>query len=310
MRFQRVFVGAAAVATFFVLLGFHIGSAQQATVPFSGEQTQERRNRARFPHKSPKHKTLQCASCHQVSGATFEVENYPGHNACITCHNFAEMAVRDFSGYCGTCHTGLPSSKEETKLFPFPKARRQSEFGIDFSHPSHSKPFAPPTKPASGLVAPTAILSSREAGGLVTAKCSDCHSRTPDISAAVAPEMTLPSGHRYCYVCHGETPVKQPSMNECAGCHKLDLPYGKPLYGIVTNFKHHDHEIDIRKRRKGETAARGDDLCVACHQTARNALRLSDLKLPAPSTCRECHNGGLGLPEKLSETVEASLRDR
>jgi hypothetical protein len=122
MRFHRVFVGAAALAAFFVLLGFRIGSAQRATVPFSGEQTQERRDRARFPHKSPKHRTLQCASCHQVSGATFEVESYPGHNACITCHNFAEMAVRDFSGYCGTCHTSLPSSKEEAKLFPFPKA--------------------------------------------------------------------------------------------------------------------------------------------------------------------------------------------
>jgi hypothetical protein len=48
-------------------------------------------------------------------------------------------------------------------------------------------------------------------------------------------EMTLPSGHRYCNVCHRETPVKPPSMNECAGCQILDLPHGADR--VVCSYK-------------------------------------------------------------------------
>ena len=69
-----------------------------------------------------------------------------------------------------------------------------------------------------------------------------------------------------------------------------------------------DHEIDIRRRRKGEPVARGDDLCVTCHRSAANAERLADIKLPPLTSCGQCHNGGLGFPENLSAAVETILK--
>jgi len=289
------------------LIGVRLALAQRAALPYSKDQSRERRDRARFPHNKEKHRTLECAKCHEVTLAQPVVERSPGHNACVSCHNFAEMAVLDFSGYCGVCHAGLPAGKEDTKLFQFPKATRPGDFGIDFSHPRHAKPFEPPTAAPTGMIAPVALVQG--AGSMATVRCSGCHFHAEKTSLESGPELSLASGHRYCYACHGATPVKQPSMNQCSGCHKLGLAVAPRIYGKVANFKHLDHEIDIRKRRKGEPVASGDGLCVTCHQSTANAERLAEIELPPLVSCGQCHTGGLGFPETLSASVQETLKE-
>lgn len=282
---------------------------QRATIPVSTDQSRSRRDRANFPHNKPKHKTIVCSECHHVTPAEPNVKKFPGHIACIQCHNFAEMAINDFSGSCGVCHTDVPVSKEEAKLYQFPKRAAASDFGIAFSHPSHLKPFARPLAAAVATITPVAFgaRSNAQSGGLVTPSCADCHKLAHNVAEGI-PEMSLATGHPSCFACHGATAAKPPSMNQCAECHKLDAARAPQLAGVVKGFKHLDHEIDIRRRKKGQPVISGEALCVVCHASARNAARLADVRMPASTTCRECHNGGIGFPERLSAAVEHRLK--
>ncbi len=283
---------------------------QRPSIPFSSDQSQNRREQSRFPHKNEKHRTLECMTCHTIPEGKIDGQGSPGHLACIRCHNFAEAAVNDFSGYCGVCHTDLPTAKEEARLFSFPKLHPAGDFGINFSHTSHTRPFSPPSRIDPGLKIPVS-LSFPRSGDTITSKCSDCHSR--DASATITPDLTLPSGHQYCYVCHGTSPVtsasaEPPSRSQCTVCHKLDVPSAAPSHSIVDTFLHRDHELDIRKRKKGDPVARDNDLCVLCHDTATSATRLADIAAPGATTCGECHNGGLGFPDPLAQEIKTRLR--
>lgn len=282
---------------------------QKPTIRVAKDQSRARRLRASFPHNKPKHKTLECSKCHQVTAAKPSVTKFPGHNVCIECHNFAEAAVNDFSGYCGVCHSDVPASKDEAKLYPFPKRAGASDFGVAFSHPSHLKPFARPASPSATEMIPVSFVSASagQSGEMVTPKCTDCHKAVQRVSAG-APEKTLGAGHPACFTCHGAAAVKPPSMNQCAECHKLGQADAPQLFGAVKGFKHLDHEIDIRRRKKGQPLIVGEALCIVCHSAASSAAKLSDIKKPAASTCRECHNGGIGYPDKLAASVEASLK--
>jgi hypothetical protein len=124
--------------------------------------------------------------------------------------------------------------------------------------------------------------------------------------------MTVETGHRTCFKCHGEQPVKPPSMDQCAECHKLDGPHSPHLYNMVKAFKHEDHEFDIRPRKKKEypLAKAPDYLCIECHSSVVAAKALDRIKLPEENRCAECHNGRLGLPDALAREVLDNLRRR
>jgi hypothetical protein len=124
--------------------------------------------------------------------------------------------------------------------------------------------------------------------------------------------MTVETGHRTCFKCHGEQPVKPPSMNQCAECHKLDGPHSPHLYNVVKAFKHEEHEFDIRPRKKKDypLAKAPDYLCSECHASVVAAGALDRIKLPEENHCAECHNGRLGLPDVLAREILDNLRKR
>lgn len=252
---------------------------------------------ARFPHERAAHKKIDCSGCHSIPAGEIDVKEFPSHTDCISCHNFAVEVFAKPATFCGICHRGRASS-QQAALFNFPKQGVESDFGIDFSHPSHMKP----------LKAPVAHLQLT-AGA--TARCTDCHRRVEGLRVPL-PEMTIEAGHAGCFKCHGQAPIAEPGMRECAQCHRLDRPRPPHLFGIVKGFRHEDHALDTRPKKKSDVrfARPVDLLCAECHKSVIGAARLDDIKLPPKSYCIECHNGRVGLPDRLAEEVLESLERR
>jgi hypothetical protein len=264
-------------------------------------QPSRAKERASFPHDKARHKTLDCSKCHSVTTAEPDVKSFPGHVSCAGCHNLALEALSKPVLFCGICHEGRPSSRSRPALFDFPKTQVQTDFGSDFSHPSHLKAM-----PAQ-LLNPSGAQTS----SLQTPRCTDCHQRTQPARAG-SPEMAIETGHRNCFKCHGERPVKPPSMNQCAECHQLGGPHSPQMFGSVKAFKHEDHEFEIRPRKKTEypLTKAPDYLCSECHSSVVAAESLDRIKLPDERYCSECHNNRLGLPEPLAQDVLDSLKRR
>ncbi len=264
-------------------------------------QSTQTRELASFPHGKDKHKTLECSQCHKITRAEPDVKDLPGHVSCAPCHNLALEALTKPALFCGICHEAGPISKSHPSLFRFPKPQVPTDFGTDFSHPSHLKP----------LPRPVVFTTGNQEYSVLTPRCTDCHKRTQPATPSV-PEMTVETGHRSCFKCHGEQPVKPPSMNQCAQCHKLDGPHSPHLFNMVKAFKHEDHEFDIRPRKKKDypLAKAPDYLCSECHASVVAAGALDRIKLPEENQCGACHNGRLGLPDALAREVLDNLRRR
>ncbi len=272
---------------------------------------QRRRGRGSFDHASKKHRTLNCNGCHRVSVAQPNVRSFPGHIACIGCHNLAAETMMGFDNYCGICHAGKPVSRGIPKMFDFVSRTRQlaSDFGIDFSHVEHRKALP---QDVSFIKSPESKFNIGLSGA---PRCSDCHSRT-EPRPATAPEMNIEKGHSTCFQCHGERPAAArkdfPYMNDCGACH--DLAGGKsPMhYNKLRAFHHEDHESynDTRPVRKAEYRTKAADyLCAECHASVDRAANLRDIRFPEERTCNACHNGKLGLPDALETNVVQQLRN-
>ena len=270
-----------------------------------GQQQPSPGSRASFPHGKTEHRKLDCSKCHSVSTAKPEVEEFPGHKACVGCHNFAAMVFSPKPVmFCAICHEGRPVSKTQPALFKFPRSKPASDFGIDFSHVNHLKPL-----PAT--LAERVVLSQAQLVANQKPKCTDCHRRA-DHPPAGTPEMVIETGHTACFRCHGENPVKPPNMNQCAECHKIDGPRSPNLFNRVARFKHEEHEYDIRPKRKADLRVprAADFLCAECHSAVAAAESIAAIKLPDQNQCALCHNGRLGLPETLSADVLRGLRNQ
>ena len=273
----------------------------QTTLPLRGS-TRVTVEEASFPHGTEKHRSLECGKCHQISTLKPDVKEFPGHAVCLGCHNLALEAVTRAERYCGVCHKHERLTKAQPALFPFPKPLPAGDFGANFSHPSHLKPTA---------VAPVALSPAMPAAGSMTPRCTDCHKLAERVSSQ-QPDISKATGHPACFKCHGERPAKPPSMFQCVECHKLQGPRSPHLFGSVKDFRHQDHAIDIRPRKKADFAkARPADLlCMECHQSAVTATSLKDIRLPEENTCMLCHTGKLGQPEILVRTVLDGLRKK
>jgi len=273
---------------------------------------------ARFKHGLQKHRTLACAECHTLTPERIEVEGFPGHAACISCHNLAGEAMTKPRVFCGVCHEARPITKSEPVLLRFPRFSRlgggagvPSDFGVRFSHPAHLKAQA--ADPACRATAIKQITPAMPSAAGRTPLCTDCHRRT---EPPAAPEMTLETGHATCFQCHCEQPVKplgqaaMPAMYDCAQCHQLEGMRSPHLFGLVWEFRHQDHELDTRPRRKAEAQAERapDYLCLECHQAVATAAGLGEIRLPEEGQCLTCHNGRVGLPDVLAKEVVESLR--
>ncbi len=264
-----------------------------------------------FDHASKKHRTLNCNACHRVTVAQPNVRSFPGHAACIACHNLAAETVMGFDNYCGICHAGKPVSRAIPKMFDFVTRTRQlaSDFGIDFSHLAHRKPVP---QEVGFIKSPDSRFNVRLGE---KPECTDCHSRT-EPKPANAPEMNIEKGHATCFQCHGERPAapraRFPYMNDCGACHDPAGAKSPMLYNRLRAFHHQDHESynDTRPVRKAEYRAKpADYLCAECHASVDRAENLRDIRFPEERTCNACHNGKLGLPDALEAGVVNQLRN-
>ncbi|HKY03457.1 MAG TPA: cytochrome c3 family protein [Blastocatellia bacterium] len=281
------------------LLAVAVGVEPHKASPYEIAQAGETvsRERASYPHEGAAHKKLDCSNCHSIRAGEIDVKEFPGHADCVSCHNFALEVFRQPATFCGICHQGRASSRTQASLFEFPKPRVRGDFGIDFSHAAHMKPLK-------------ATVAHLELTAGQAARCTDCHRPVEPLRGP--PEMTLEASHEGCFKCHGQSPIAEPGMRDCDGCHKLDAGRAPHLFGIVRGFRHEDHTLDTRPKRKSEARAGGrvDLLCVECHKSVASAASLDDIKLPPKSYCVECHNGRVGLPDRLADEILESLERR
>jgi hypothetical protein len=248
-----------------------------------------------------------------VTAAKIDENTFPDHPSCVGCHNLALEAIDRPVIFCGICHNGRPVSQNQPALFSYPKPGSPGDFGIAFSHPSHLKPIRAGTSGgasainAGGETQPVAFVQRRSG----TPTCFDCHKPVQRTGASPI-QISTATGHPACFVCHGAAPVAQPSMFQCAGCHKLGGPKYPRLYGLVFDFRHSDHIYDTRPIIKGQISfpRPSDYLCSECHKSAARAVQLNEIKLPQENYCTDCHNGNVGLPDPLSRKVLDSLSKR
>jgi hypothetical protein len=291
-----------------LLFALVVGGYQLAGAPFSKATPQkpsEAKAEAAFPHKSEKHSELDCAKCHTVASDKIEVKEFPGHGSCISCHNFADEMVKHANAFCGVCHESKPISKSQPALFQFPKPRTSSDFGYNFSHASHLK--------SQAVEVECARAEGRQKTGR-RPQCADCHVRT-GLESKSATEMTIETGHAACFKCHCEEPRVRPAMpgmRDCVKCHQIDGARSPRLFNVVKTFRHGDHELDTRPKRKADLrkARAADYLCAECHQAVVAAASLNEIRLPEVASCSQCHNGKVGLPDELAKDVVESLKRR
>lgn len=302
-------------------LALNSPSAGRANPSF--EQTRERIARTGFPHDQKEHQKVDCASCHQ--GAPQKPANtdapmskdFP-HTSCIKCHNFAAEVFKATSGknrFCGVCHEQRSISRSDKALRPGVLfAGATTEFEDRFSHKAHRKSLPPAlqVRPVSG---PRLYGGQFRAGA--SPRCNDCHAQVQRLGDAK--DMQTEKGHAACFVCHGNQPASRsapatefPYPGDCRVCHALRSPgmIAHSSFGSIKEFKHDDHTLDIRPKRKADfpISTAPDRLCVECHKPADEAQKLSEITLPEIGHCQKCHiDNRPGLPGKLSEDVAARL---
>ena len=316
----------------FLLMGAYFGSsdssasnssADEASKPdtptahfFTAQRGGTTKERATFTHGRREHANVNCNACHRVTPSQVDVVSWPGHAACASCHNFAGEFFRRGVGFCGICHTG-PS---RTALFDFQDKTRRlqslfgSDFGIDFSHPDHRKPLPADFQIQRIANKPAGVSDVSITPGEI-AKCTDCHKLVKPVPVG-GRELSIEKGHSTCFQCHGMRPdsgalANFPYMNDCRECHETGAPKGANLKDIA-EFKHSDHEYDIRPRRKAEYRVKRppDFLCAECHKSVEQAETLSQIKAPTNENCAACHNGRIGQPDAVAQNILDKLRQQ
>jgi hypothetical protein len=295
--------------------------------PFSIEQAKDRTGRGAFPHDQKEHAKVGCADCHLAAKEKPKNTDQPmakdfPHNACIRCHNFAaEFFKSAFGGgsrFCGVCHEARRISKADKALRPgvFPRPRI-SDFEDAFSHKAHRKAL-----PSDLRIAP---VSNPPYGSQFTAgaspRCTDCHQQVKRAMAS-AREFKTEESHRACFVCHGGAAAEPrrvaadefPFENDCKVCHELSMagagPGRQSLLGSIKDFRHDDHDIDIRPKKRSDfpLPTAPDRLCAECHKIEQ-VEKLNAIRLPQAGYCDTCHiSKKPGLPDKLSEEILNKLR--
>jgi c(7)-type cytochrome triheme protein len=217
-----------------------------------------------FNHKSQKHASLACNSCHERGGDNSATPRFPGHKACTGCHvgQFVTPAVP----MCVICHTEVSSSNPPLKSFP---SKFNESFNVKFDHAQHM------------------TGSARPQGG-----CAACHTRLGGRAAAALSIPASLSAHNQCYSCH--TPSSKAATGReiasCGVCHDQ-----KAFSRTATNARSFRFAFSHAKHGPGQRLG-----CTDCHNLTAGAPQSRQVSSPAPSehfaaargsTCLTCHNG-------------------
>ena len=258
---------------------------------------------SKFSHSTLKHKGA-CNTCHNVPTSNWQktsgfpdITDYPGHNACVSCHR-----TQFFKGakppICSVCHTKTSPRDEARYAFRNPGTKLQ--FTIEFPHDRHQDVIAllKSTSPSSSLSNHARALDSQ-----VYNNCTICHGqRTPPPAVnwpdAFVPKpetfKSVPVGHDSCFNCHWRN--QQPIATNCNGCHKLaESPLAAVMVPtrISLKFMH-----DGGGEKKVHVAE-----CTTCHINITKSVTLRGLKPDVPITsCTECHNRE-GLRQDVSKEL-------
>jgi len=267
-----------------------------------------------------------CADCHisakEKPTRTDQptAKDFP-HNACIRCHNFAaeffKSALGQSSRFCAVCHESRRISRTDKALRPgvFPRPQI-SDFDDAFSHKAHRKAL-----PAGFYIEP---ISNPSFGFQFkpgeNPRCTDCHEQNKKAPQDKM-DIRTESSHRTCFVCHGAAPdfrrmeEKFPYSTDCQVCHELSgferSARSLSLFGNIRDFRHGDHDIDIRPKKKSDfpLPTAPDRLCSECHKPIEQVEKLNAIRLPEAGYCNTCHiDRRPGLPGRLTDEVLNKLK--
>ena len=89
---------------------------------------------SKFSHATPKHRAA-CNTCHKI--AFPDINDYPSHNACVSCHR---SSSRRTPPICSVCHSKTSPRDEALCVFRNPASKLQ--FTIEFPHDKHQDVIA------------------------------------------------------------------------------------------------------------------------------------------------------------------------
>ncbi|MBV9957983.1 MAG: hypothetical protein JO360_06150 [Acidobacteria bacterium] len=241
-----------------------------------------------FSHRSAKHRSLACDSCHTAPTANWlkasafpDVADYPGHASCVGCHR-TEFFKGARPNICSICHTKV--SPRDGARFAFDKPGAPSQFNAVFPHDKHQDVIA-----AAGFDRGfRAAHAGQENAAQKYNNCAICHQtndETPKPAGGFPdnfepPAGTFkasPAGHASCFNCHWKN--QEPTHNDCAGCH--DLSQTDVLQLAAPSRK----SLKFTHTREQHIAE-----CTTCHINITRASSLRGLKPDVPITsCATCH---------------------
>lgn len=218
---------------------------------------------SKFLHTSPRHASLDCASCHRRAADNSPRPSFPGHKACTDCH-LAQFVTPNVP-MCAICHRDVSRADAPLKNFP---ERFDERFNVKFDHAQHMNGAA---RPERGCVA--------------------CHSQP--LRRGVA--LSIPAGlgaHNNCYTCH--TPNSRSDagrdLASCGVCH-TQASYARTstnARAFRVGFSHADH------------GARQRLSCADCHTVTPGLAQSRQVSAPRAAqhfnttraqSCMSCHNG-------------------
>ena len=261
---------------------------------------------SKFSHNTKKHQAA-CNTCHKVPTSNWQktstypdITDYPGHDACVSCHR-SQFFKGASPPICSGCHKKT-SPRDEARLV-FRNPAKPTQFTTEFPHDRHQDVIARVSRPSSSQSLKAFAHASIDDTQTYN-NCSICHSQRnlPGAPSAGWPDgfqpkaetfKSMPSGHDSCFNCHWKS--QQPIASNCAGCHKLSaapISVSSPTR-ISLKFVH-----EGGGEKKVHVAE-----CTTCHINITKAASLRGLKPDVPITsCTECHNKD-GLRQDVSKEL-------
>lgn len=224
-----------------------------------------------FSHRSARHASLECVSCHRRTPDNDARPAWPVHKACTSCH-LAQFVTPNVP-MCAICHADLKSSNAPLKTFP---ENFKESFNVRFDHAQHASGAA---RPANG--------------------CAACHAQP--VRRGVA--LSIPAGlnaHNQCYACHTPDSRSSSGLNigTCNTCHQAAdyTPTPTNARAFRASFSHAEH------------GARQRLACADCHTLSAGLPQSKQVSAPRtaqhfPTTrtqsCMTCHNGKRAFGDEL-----------